>query len=231
MTEPPLPEQMLVISRCREGDIGLSFGLKAGDMLIGLNGQPWRGAAVSLQAQILRSGRDCALSFQRGNVAFTVLSSRADLGQWRKIPPPESVLPVPRGPDGLRNWEIMADRRNNHDLFACMPTLLALVAPPVWLAQARLWSGLALFAAAVALCLPVGLPLVIPIWLAAGLHLWRDGAAHRRVALQMQGFCRVGIIAARSEGEAALIWQSLVPDAKFRFAPARAERMAASEVG
>jgi hypothetical protein len=231
MSEQPPPEQVLVLLRCRATDAGHGFGLRGGDILIGLDGAPWRGSAVTLQAQILRAGKDCALSFQRGAAVFTILCGRADLGQWRRVAPPEGLAPVPPCPESLRNWEIMADRRDMHDVFASVPTVLALVAPPLWLAQTRLWAGLALFAAAVALSMPVGWPLVACIWLAAGLHLWRDGAAHQRVALQMQGFRRVAIIAARSEAEAAMIWQRLVPEAKFRFAPPRPVQMAPSELG
>ncbi len=231
MTEQPATEQVLVLARCRAGDAGQALGLKAGDILVGLDGAPWRGSAVRLQAHILRAGKECALCFQRGEAVFTVLSARADLGQWRQIAPPEGGAAVPACRAGLCNWEIMADRRGNHDLFATVPGLLALIAPPIWLAQARLWPGLALFAAASALCMPVGWPLVACLWLAGGLHLWRDGASHQRIALQMQGFRRAGIIAAHSEAEAASTWQAIFPDAKFRFAPQGHGPLSASELG
>ena len=229
-TQPP-PDHTLVLLRCRQGDKGHALGLRSGDILIGVDGKTWRGGTTALQARMNNADRPSALSFQRGSAVFTVMTGCANLGTWQRIAMPEAGAGLPARPDGLSNWEIVVDARGNHDLFAHGPSLLALLLPPLWLAKSRLWTGLALFGAIVALAVPVGLPLVVCVWLAAGLHLWRDGAAHQRVNLQMQGYARAGTIAARSEAEAVASWLGLVPEARFRFAPPVRSAGPQSELG
>ncbi len=224
-------EQVLVLNRCRMDDFGHWFGLRAGDVLLAVDGRPWRGTAAALQMQMARAGRPSALSFQRGAAVFTVLCERADLGRWAQEPPRSKLGPIPDCTETLRNWEIMVDTRGNHDLFAANPSWLALVAPPLWLAQARLWAALALFFAVAAVALPAGGVLVACVWLAAGLHLWRDGAVHQRVTLNDRGYRLAGVVAAPSEAAAMATWQALVPQARFRFSPTLPMAVAQSEPG
>lgn len=224
-------EYMLVLDRCRMDDAGHLFGLRSGDILVGVNGVAWRGTAAALQMHMASAGQASTLTFQRGSTAFSVLVERADLGQWRREPLRAGLAEPFGNPEKLQNWEVMVDGRGNHDLFATAPSILALVAPPVWLAQTRLWAGLAVFAGVSTLALPVGVPLLACVWLVAGLHLWRDGAEHQRVALLMQGYRRAGIIAARNETGAVESWQALVPNARFRFAAPARPIAARSELG
>jgi hypothetical protein len=222
MTQPDTSAQVLVLKRCRTEDFGHALGLLAGDVLVSVDGAPWHGSAGVLQDRMARASGPTVLGFQRAGVGFSVLCSRADLGQWARIPANDSHMRLPDYSEGMRNWQIMADIRGAFDLFPVTPSIIALIAPPVWLAQGRLWAALGVFAALVALALPVGLPLLGPIWVAVGVHLWRDGAGHQRVALEVQGFYRAAILASRSEAEAIATWQSLQPKARFRFAPAQA---------
>lgn len=208
----------LVLNRCRADDAGYPFGLHAGDRLIAVNGATWHGSASALQKIVSTHGQPSLLTFMRGDIVFSILSSRADLGSWDAKPALSEPTELPTLDSTLCNWEIMADKNGNHDLFAVNTSLLALVAPPVWLAQSRLWSGLAVFLTVIALSLPVGIALFPVVWFVAGVHLWRDGAEHLRIALQMRGYVRRGIVAATSEAEAVALWCRLVPQARFRFA-------------
>jgi len=217
-----LPEDIqLCLKRCRSGDAGYPFGLLAGDLLIGLNGAPWRGSAIDLHKTVSAYGQQSLLTFLRKGGVFSILTERADLGLWEMQPVQADLPDLPAPDKRLRSWDVMADRNGIHDLFPVDASLLALVAPPVWLAQSRLWSGLAVFVAVIVLSLPVGLALVLAVWLVAGLHLWRDGAQHQRVTLQMQGFVRRGILAATSESEAVALWCQLYPETRFCFADTR----------
>ncbi|CUX82100.1 MAG: Protein of unknown function (DUF2628) [Roseibaca calidilacus] len=232
MADDKTPESVLVLKRCRTEDAGHVFGLRGGDILLGVNGTAWRGSVAALQKRILQHPAPSALSFQRKDAVFTILTDRADLGQWQAEPVPQTLAALPDTPETLRNWEIVASPRGGHDLFSTAPSLLALVAPPIWLAQSRLWSGLALFVAVCALGLPVGWPLIGCVWLAAGLHLWRNGVQHQRLALQLEGYSRAAIIAAASEASAMAGWRALNPNARFRFAaPPAPAKQPASELG
>lgn len=211
-------EHSLVLRRCRMDDAGHRFGLTAGDILLAVNGVAWRGSAVSLHKALAQHGRPSLLSFQRGSAAFSILTERADLGLWEQAAPNDGPVTIPTAGTPMQNWEIMADMRGNHDIFPIETSLLALIAPPLWLAKSRHWAGLALFGAVIALSLPVGVFLLVVVWVVAGLHLWRDGAAHHRTMLRMQGYSIRGILAARSESEAVATWCNLFPQARFRFA-------------
>ncbi len=224
-------ETLLVLNRCRSVDAGYPFGLQAGDMLIGVNGTPWRGTAASLHKAISAYPRQSLLTFLRGRAVFSILTARADLGLW-EVQKIQSDMPdLPALNTQLRNWEVMADLQGEHDLFPVDASWLALIAPPLWLAQSRLWSGLAVFTAVIALSLPVGPALVLAVWLVAGLHLWRDGAQHQRIALQMQGYVRRGILAATSEGDAVTQWRQLFPETRFCFADSEEFGQLQSEPG
>jgi hypothetical protein len=218
---PTPAEQVLVLKRCRTDDAGHCLGLRGGDVLITVDGTPWRGTATALQAHMARTGRATALGFQRAGVGFTVLTARVDLGQWARLPLDDTHTTLPDYAEGLRNWQIMADAYGNFDLFPVIPSIMALIAPPVWLAQGRLWAALVLFVMLATLALPVGVLLVAAIWVAVGVHLWRDGAGHQRVTLEMQGYCSAAILATKTEGQAIETWKSLNPRARFRFDPAQ----------
>ncbi|MCC5964940.1 MAG: hypothetical protein JJU24_02275 [Natronohydrobacter sp.] len=208
----------LVLKRCRADDAGYPFGLHAGDRLIAVNGATWHGSASALQKIVATHGQPSLLTFMRDGIVFSILTPRADLGCWDAKPALNEPSELPALDSPVRNWEIMADKNGNHDLFTVDASLLALVAPPIWLAKSRLWSGLAVFFTVIALSLPVGTALLFVVWIVAGVHLWRDGAEHLRIALQMRGYVRRGIVAATSEAEAVALWSRLVPQARFRFA-------------
>ena len=111
MADDKTPESVLVLKRCRTEDAGHVFGLRGGDILLGVNGTAWRGSVAALQKRILQHPAPSALSFQRKDAVFTILTDRADLGQWQAEPVPQTLAALPDTPETLRNWEIVASPR------------------------------------------------------------------------------------------------------------------------
>ena len=55
------------------------------------------------------------------------------------------------------------------------------------------------------------------VWIAAGLHLWRNGVNHVRQDRQQTGYRTRGVVAARNETEARNAWSAISPGTRFRF--------------
>jgi len=228
MSEEAFASTTLCLGRCKFEDHGHSLGLKTSDILVGVDGQQWRGSLQNLKTRFSQKPGHVALTFQRGDAVWSILTERLDLGEWRQVARTSASQMAPTNPEFLCNWEVVVNCDGTHDLFALRPSLAALVAPALWLAQQRLWTLLATLVAGLAVALPAGMPVVIGLWAAAGLHLWRSGTNHIRADRAAAGFHRVGIVAAQSEIEAIAFWESLNPTAQFRFlTPAPPLRMAA----
>jgi hypothetical protein len=217
MSEPTPAAMTLSLFRCKSSDAGHLLGLKTGDVLVSVDGKTWAGGITALKARFSQRGGPVALTFLRGDAVWTVLADRPDLGQWRQEPRPAGISAPRIEPELLCNWEIVANADWTHDLFPLRPSVPALIAPAFWLAHRRLWTLLATLVAALAVALPAGIPLVIGLWVAAGLHLWRNGADHIRADRLGAGFHRVGMIAARTEAEAIETWRTLRPNSRFQF--------------
>jgi hypothetical protein len=217
------PARTLCLARCGARDAGAALCLRKGDTLAGVDNAPWRGTAEALQARLAAADRPLALTFRRGGVALTVLAQRADLGLWESVAAEATAPPLPQDPARLCNWEVMVHADGSHDLIALRPSLLALVAPPLWLAQARLWTLFATLGAGMAIALPAGALLVAGVWVAAGLHLWRAGDKHLRAARMAEGYRKVGVIAGTTEGAARAAWATLEPGARFRYSAEAAD--------
>lgn len=217
MSEQPPSTTTLSLLRCKSSDAGHALGLKSGDVLVAVDGKTWAGGITAFKARFSQRGGPVALTFLRGDAVWTVLAERPDLGQWVQAPQPAGLPKTRIETELLCNWEIVANADWTHDLFPLRPSIPALIAPAFWLAHRRLWTLLATLGAALAVALPAGVPLVIGLWVAAGLHLWRNGADHIRADRAAAGYHRVGMIAARTETEAIGIWQTLRPNTRFQF--------------
>ncbi|MGZ3217069.1 hypothetical protein [Paracoccus sp. T5] len=217
MSDPADDLRTLRLSRCGARDHGSTLGLRAGDLLAGVNGARWQGSPAALSARLAAAPEPLVLTFLRDGALLSVLTDRADLGPWDEVPAPGPDMPAGPATVGLCNWEIMRRPDGTHDLFARRPSLMALVAPALWLARMRLWTWFFTLVTGLVLALPGGAPLMFAVWMAAGLHLWRSGDGHLRTARLSEGFYTAGIIAARSEAEACRSWAALDPGAQFRF--------------
>jgi hypothetical protein len=229
MTPDTAAPQTLKLARCGMDDPGRALGLHSGDILIGVAGQPWQGSSEALRARLSAATTPLLLSFLRGDVILSILASRADLGRWEPVARPTGTPALPKPDPRMCNWQIMRHHDGHHDLFALHQPLLAVIAPPLWLAQERLFTWLVALGSALALAWPGGPILMIVVWIVAGLHLWRNGPAYIRQARLADGYRPAGMVAARNATEARAAWDIVIPEARFRFDSTRTPVASAAE--
>lgn len=195
-------------------------GLRRGDLLVGLDGQPFAGDAQDLAARLAEGdGRPRAFTFLRGGKTFTLLSPTAGFGSWEPAPRPEQKPELPGDPARLQGWHVIRQADGLDEMVPARTSLLALAAPALWLAQMRLWTWLGLLGAGLALALPGGILAMAAVWAAFGLHLWRNGAQRVIADRLALGGVMLGQIAAPGEMAAHGAWAALTPGARLRFAP------------
>jgi hypothetical protein len=151
-----------------------------------------------------------------------VLSDTPGLGRWRPGPPPVDRPENPKGrihPETLQNWEVLRAPDGRYDVQPVALPLMALVAPPVWLMQSRLWGGLAIWAALVLLGVPLGWPAVAVLHAMTALYFWKTGPALWRADRLMRGLRPEGIIAVASEKALHAHIHERHPDARYLHAP------------
>lgn len=218
----PLCTTTLRLAKGRIWPAGQALGLRAGDVLLAVDGKPFRGNAAVLRGMSAQARGPLALSFQRGAAGFTVLATRVDFGIWEAAPPPAAEADYPADPTLLTNWEILRDGKGVHDLFALAPALSALVVPFLWMMQKRLWLPLAVFVSALAVGMAVSPFAGAAIYLAAGINLRQMAPHYLRAERRAHGFRTVAVVAARSERAAITAYRALDPAARFQFAPEKA---------
>jgi hypothetical protein len=218
----PLCTTTLRLAKGRIWPAGQALGLRVGDVLLAVDGKPYRGNAAVLRGMSAQARGPLALSFQRGAAGFTVLATRVDFGIWEAAPPPAAEADYPADPTLLTNWEILRDGKGVHDLFALAPALSALVVPFLWMMQKRLWLPLAVFVSALAVGMAVSPFAGAAIYLAAGINLRQMAPHYLRAERRAHGFRTVAVVAARSERAAITAYRALDPAARFQFAPEKA---------
>lgn len=198
--------------------------LRPQDRLVAVNGTAFQGTEEDLVLRFTKAkGRALALTFARGDLAITVLSDTARLGTWSEAPlssPPHEGERL--NPDVLTNWEFLADRAGVYDLHPLRSSSLALIAPPIWLMQQRLWLPLSALIAAAMVAAAVSWLMFLAVYLMAGLHLWHSGAAYFRKDRLARGFTPRIVLAAPSERVAHQSYLRIEPAAQFLFAATRA---------
>jgi hypothetical protein len=208
--------------------LGRLLCLREGDRLCAINGQPFAGDEKALAAQIATAGggRPVALTFRRGAALFTVLSPTARFGLWEEVPasPEEGMTRI--NPAVLGNWEILADRTGCYDLHPLSAGLLALIAPPVWFLQMRLWVPAAALVAAGMVAFAVAPLMLLAVYVAAGLHVWHAGPRYFRKDRMARGMTPLAVLAAPGERAAHAALLRLEPSARFVFAPPPAPPLA-----
>jgi hypothetical protein len=212
--------------RLRSGGVeaaGQALGLRPGDMLETINGRPFRGDEAALRACFAeRGGRPLALGFRRGTETFLVLGATARLGRWETVPCPLPDAAEGRriDPEGLENYQVMRSELGVYDLYPTRPSVLAMIAPPLWLMQMRLWAQGATVVAALTAAAVVTPVLAAVVWIAAGLWVRRTAVAFLRADRRGRGLRFDGVIAARSEAEAHATYLARHAGDRYLFAPA-----------
>jgi len=225
MTDIPPPKAESTV-RLRENGVGLEgrkLGLKGGEVLLSINGRPFRGDDDVLNRRFeARGTKPLALTFVRGMEEFTVLAETGKLGRWEIIaagPMPEETA-ARIDPDAMRNFEVLRSEKGVYDLYPAVPPRAALLAAPVWLLQMRIWAPGATLVAALAASALVSPWLAGAVWLAAGLWVRRSAAFFVRADRRARGLSWEGVIAARTEAEAHAAHLARYPEDRNIFAPA-----------
>ena len=198
--------------------LGRDLCLKSGDILETINGRIFRGTEADLEKRFREQKQGpMALGFRRGDKSFAVLAPSHRLGYWIETQAPADVAENVINPLVLRNWEILADQNQVYDLQPASPGLLALIAPPFWLLQMRLWiPGAALLAAAM-VAVSVSPIMFTAVYLASGLHIWHAGPRYFRKDRKARGMAPLMVLAAPSEKAAHLALHKIHPSAIFAF--------------
>lgn len=214
---PATPEFGLKIQRPSEA--GKSLGLRPGDQIVAINGVRFTGTIDLLRKRFsARRGVVCALTFQRGGKAeFDVLTPTPELGVWQAAEPAPKTERNRLYPQVMTNWEIFRGEDGVYDLQPLRAPLMALIAPPLWLAQARLWMPLGLLLASVILSLPAG-PIMAGIVYALGsIYVWRAATAMFRADRMSHGLRPFAVVAAVNERGAHKACRQLHPTMRFAY--------------
>lgn len=200
---------------------GSALALRKGDCLVAVNGIAFAGDQSALSASLAAAFRNrLALTFQRGEVEFTVVSEGCDVGAWEKVAATAHSQREPLLVDLLCNWEIVRAADGRYDIFAQQSSLLTLALAPIWLLQMRLWGLFAALGATIALGAAVAPLFGAALYLAAALNVWRFGPGYVRKDRKARGLTLHAVLAATSEADAHAAYCRLFPTACFVFGTA-----------
>lgn len=221
----PLSESTIRLRDSGAGAEGRRLGLTGGEMLLAINGRPFRGDDDTLEKRFEEAGgKPLVLTFRRGAEEIVVLGHTGKLGRWDIVPAPEEETsddpPRRLDPAHLRNFEVMRSEAGVYDIMPAVPPMMAMMASPVWLLQMRLWAPGATLIAALAASAVVTPWLAAAVWLAAGLYVRRAGAFFLRADRRGRGLAFHGVIAARTEAEAHARHLARHPGDRNLFLPA-----------
>lgn len=223
-------ETMLRVPDAGASAEGRRLGLTGGDILVAINGKTFRGWDETLEKRFdTRGDKPLALTFRRGEVEVTVLAETHRLARWDHIAAPVEIDPEEENgrridPAHLRNWEVMRSAATQlYDLHPSVPPLTALIAPPIWVLQMRLWVPFATLLAALIPAALVSPFAAAVVWFAAGLYVRRSAAFFVRADRRGRGLSFAGMIAARTEAEAHAKHLLLHPEDRNLFARSPAQ--------
>lgn len=197
---------------------GRALGLLPGDVLMRLDGRPIKGQARHL-VKVFNTPphKPHLLDIRRNDQVWSVLSPTAALGRWKPVDSTETISVKSRGPDGMRNWDVLVNDAGNYDTHPHSPPLLALLAP-VYLVHMRLWAALTVWGALTLLGVAIGWVLGAAIQVLICLYVWRSAPTLFRATRHAKGFRLWRVIAAPTEADLHREVSRLEPGLTFVFA-------------
>jgi hypothetical protein len=200
-------------------------GLRDGDLLIAVNGTPFEKAGPGPSDRIGALRRPALLSYLRDGHLRMVLTDVDKLGDLVTMPQPEEAGHLaPMQPEVYQNWQVMVSKPDGiYDIHISGPSLLALVLPPFWLIQNRLWVPLAIWVGISLAVVPTGWTGVILCQLALAFYFWRASPTLFRTDRRGQGMMLHDVLAVRSERHLHAQLAQFYPDLRYVFAPAVSE--------
>ncbi len=219
-TEAERKGRHLELASLEVGSIAL--GLKVGDELIAVNGLPFDGSTQDLRARFGRGSPTIALTFQREERKFVVLSNTPNLGRWkegREYDADQAEQTARRIiPEGMINWEIYRDANGVYDIQTQRPSNLAIGLTPLWYAQNRLWTPLAIWAATIIVTLPIGIWVVVLTQTLAWSYFWNTAPEFFRRDRIERGMTLLQVIAAKNETRVHQYIKREFPEMRFVYA-------------
>lgn len=203
----------------KAGPLGVTLGLIAGDQLVAINGLPFSGTLEGLRTRIGTQGADAALTFKRNDKSRIVLAQTFELGVWEMGPKLEPSVLKPKRihPAGMQNWEVFRSADGLYDLQSLTPPSLALL-PPIWLAQARLWTQLGIWGAITLASIPAGIWISLILQVLMSLYFWRAAPTLFRADRLARGMRGLAILAAPNEAKIHEAMADLDPKLRYIYA-------------
>ncbi len=212
------PSQTVKLAGRRLTATGVSLGLRPGDVLAAINGKPFVGTKTQLNDRFREvRGRPLALTFKRGELDITVLTEHSDLGRWEPAPAVTNWSGDRQDPEALRNWEILRGEDGRYDLHPLKPGVAALVFPPLWLMQNRLWAHAAAIVAVVAVAAAIWWVLVPFVYVFSGVIVRATGPLLFRLDRISMGLVPYATVAARTESGAHIAYGKIDPKGHFLY--------------
>ena len=225
----PSPAGSIRIAHRKLGPAGVQLGLKAGDVLVAVNGKPFEGDGASLQLRFDQAhGKPLALTFVRGKVDITVLAYHPNLGLWEACDKVSDWTGERQDPESMLNWEALRSVDGLYDLHPMTPNLSALLCPPLWLMQNRLWVHAVAISAVLFIMWLIWWPLGPVSYVLAGMVLRQTGPILIRLDRINRGLIPYAMVAAHNEAAAHAAYGKIDPVGRFLFSSEPAE--ASSEV-
>lgn len=145
------------------------------------------------------------------------------MGQWkegREYDADEAEKTAKRIlPEGLINWEVYQDDNGNYDLQTQRPSTLAIALTPLWFAQMRLWTPLAIWAATIIVTVPIGIWVVVLTQALAWSYFWNTAPEFFRRDRIERGMTLLQVIAAKNEQRVHLYMKREFPEMRFVYEP------------
>lgn len=212
---PPAPQggTLVLMSVNAAGRV---LGLRKGDRLELINGQPFDGQSRSLVACCDPHGlRPVLLGFHRDGRHWSVLSTAAKLGHWARGP--VVALPhvgAPQTAARHSNWLVFSDGVARYDIYPLRPPLGALLAP-IHLLQQRLWVPWGVWVGLSILSALLGPVWGVALQLLMALYFWRAAPALFRADRVARGMAPVLVVAAPSEADLHAQLGQLLPGQRY----------------
>lgn len=217
----PQPAELFTVGLKSLTATGARLLLQPGDILIAVNGVPFAHEEKELTAKVSTACKGkCALTFLRDTSEFTLLTTTMDLGVWEKYDAVKNVERKRISPGALNNWEIYRNEEGLYDLQVKAPSLFALVAAPLWLAQMRLWTPLATICAVLIITLPFGTWMATAVYGISCVYVWRNAQDLFKSDRITRGLEPFAVLAAPNEKSVHLLCQKFDSPMVFLFSKA-----------
>ena len=218
----------MIVDKITKGSIGQKLALIELDILVGIEGQAYTELGPledEIDYQLEEFRRPVLLSFMREGRVFNVLTERP-LGVKFVPAHGESLqslnalirnVALPFSQD-MQNYHIFCDKDKNAELRSQTTSILAMVAPPLWILSQRFFEGAVVAVLAILTAFVVHWGLGMATYVLMCIYVGRDQKELGQSFMGFRGFRQIYCLASRSEIEAQQSAKDLDEDLQFIFA-------------